>query len=156
MTRIGILSAIIIGTVGLTFSFAQAGEIKAGSKQWATAEQLIANERSAWRNYAQRDLEASGKLLAEDYADVQSDGTVLDRAGHLAFVPDANLEWHELDRFHVFLLAPDAAVVTYRARARDRGAKEEYRAEVTAGWSRRGKRWINTFYRETPTPSKPE
>lgn len=151
MRRSGFLSAIVFGVLALVLACAQAGEIKAGSKQWSLAEQLIANERAAWSNYAKRDLEASAKLLAADYADVQTDGSVLDRAGHLAFVPEANLEWHELDRFHVFLLAPDAAVVTYRARARDVGAREEYQAEVTAGWSRRNKRWVATFYRETPT-----
>lgn len=159
MRGLGILFAISLCSLALLCG-AQAGEIKPGSAQARLAEQLIAHERAAWRNYAERNLEASATLLAEDYADVQTDGTVLDRAGHLAFVPEANLEWHELDRFHVFLLAPDAAVVTYRARARDRGAKEEYQAEVTAGWSRRGKRWVATFYRETPTPpapaSKPE
>lgn len=146
------VAVIVFGSVGLTLPSAQAEELKSGSLRWATAEQLIGHERSAWRNYAQRDLEASGKLLAEDYGDVQTDGTVLDRAGHLAFVPQANLEWHELDRFHVFMLSPDAAVVTYRARARDRGSGDEYQADVTAGWSRRGRGWVNTFYRETPTP----
>lgn len=116
------------------------------------ARQLVANERAAWDKYAKRDLEGSKPLLAADYADVQTDGTVLDRNGHLAFVPEANTEWFELDRFHVFRLSDDAAVVTYRAQARDKGSSDLYIADVTAGWSRRGKRWLATFYRETPTP----
>lgn len=118
------------------------------------ARQLIAHERAAWEKYARRDLEGSRPLLADDYADVQGDGSVLDRGGHLAFVPEANVEWHELDRFHVIRLSPDAALVTYRARARDRGAQEVYQADVTSGWSRRKGRWLNTFYRETPTASE--
>lgn len=153
--RTGILETILALLLAAALGPVRAGELRPGSAQWPLAEQLIANERAAWENYARRDLAASAKVLAEDYADVQTDGTVLDRAGHLAFVPEANLEWHELDRFHVFLLAPDAAVVTYRARARDRGAQEEYQAEVTAGWSLRAKRWVNSFYRETPTPPEP-
>jgi glyoxylase I family protein len=115
------------------------------------ARELVAHERAAWDKYARRDLEGSRPLLAGDYADVQGDGSVLDREAHLAFVPQANVEWHELDRFHVIRLAPDAALVTYRARARDRGADEVYQADVTSGWSRRKGRWLNTFYRETPT-----
>jgi hypothetical protein len=117
----------------------------------ALARQLIANERGAWDKYAKRDVEGSRPAMAEDYADVQGDGSVLDREAHLAFVPEANVEWYELDRFHVIRLSPDAAVVTYRARARDRGAKDPYEADVTSGWSRRKGRWLNTFYRETPT-----
>lgn len=117
----------------------------------ALARQLVANERGAWEKYVRRDLAGSRPPMADDYADVQGDGSVLDREGHLAFVPEANVEWHELDRFHVFRLAPDAALVTYRARVRDRGAQDVYQADVTAGWSRRKGRWLNTFYRETPT-----
>ena len=49
-------------------------------------------------------------------------------------------------------LSADAALVTYRARSRDRGANGLYQADVTSGWSRRDARWVNTFYRETPTP----
>lgn len=115
------------------------------------ARELVANERAAWDKYARRDLEGSRPLLADDYADVQGDGSVLDREGHLSFVPQADVEWYELDRFHVIRLAPDAALVTYRARAQDRGAEEPYQADVTSGWSRRDGRWLNTFYRETPT-----
>ena len=118
------------------------------------ARELVGHERAAWDKYARRDLEGSRPLLADDYADVQGDGSVLDREGHLAFVPQADVEWFELDRFHVIRLAHDAALVTYRARARDRGAKgPPYQADVTSGWSRRDGRWLNTFYRETPTAS---
>ena len=127
----------------------------------ALTRQLIASEHGAWEKYVRRDLAGSRPPMADDYADVQGDGSVLDREGHLAFVPEANVEWHELDRFHVIRLAPDAALVTYRARARDRGATEVYQADVTSGWSRRKGRWLNTFYRETPTapeaaPATPE
>lgn len=117
------------------------------------ARQLVSHERAAWDTYARRDLEGSRPLLADDYVDVQTDGSLLDREGHLAFVPQADVEWFELDRFHVVRLARDAALVTYRARARDRGAQDLYQADVTSGWSRREGRWLNTFYRETPTAS---
>ncbi len=116
------------------------------------APQLIGNERDSWKKYVARDLDGSRGLLAADYADVQGDGTVLDREGHLAFVPKADVEWHELDRFNVFLLSEDSAVVTYRARSRDHGTKHVYQADVTAGWSRRDGKWVATFYRESPTP----
>lgn len=146
-------AAMLLCSAAMTSGAARAEEIRADSPRWATAQQLIGHERAAWSNYAQRDVEASRRLLAADYADVQTDGSVLDAAGHLAFVPQAKLEWHQLDQFHVFALAPDAALVTYRARARDRGASETYEAACTSGWSLRGKSWVNTFYRETPVPA---
>ncbi|TDU25820.1 uncharacterized protein DUF4440 [Panacagrimonas perspica] len=143
-----LLSASLIGIAGC----AERAQDAAPAKAADVAPQLIQNERDSWRKYAARDLEGSRPLLAADYADVQTDGTLLDREGHLAFVPKANVEWHELDRFNVFLLSPDAAVVTYRARSRDRGVQETYQADVTAGWSLRNGQWVATFYRETPTP----
>ena len=119
------------------------------------APMLIERERASWAKYVARDVDGSRPAMAGDYVDVQSDGKVLDREGHLAFVPDANVEWHELDRFNVFRLAPDAAVVTYRARSRDKGSKDTYQADVTAGWSLREGQWMATFYRESPTPPEP-
>ena len=74
----------------------------------ALARQLVAHERAAWDKYVRRDLEGSRPLLADDYADVQGDGSVLDREGHLAFVPQADVAWHELDRFQVIRLAAAA------------------------------------------------
>lgn len=147
------LVAMLLAAAGLLLlPGLRAAQIGPGTKQWSLAEQLIGHERAAWDKYVRRDLEGSRPLLAVDYADVQVDGSVLDREGHLAFVPEANVEWYELDRFHVFLLSADAALVTYRARSRDRGANGLYQADVTSGWSRRDARWVNTFYRETPTP----
>lgn len=149
----GSLAAILVLCVAsLAGMTACADAAKGGAQKAAIATELVENERTAWKKYVARDLEGSRPLLAADYADVQTDGSVLDREGHLAFVPKANVEWHELDRFNVFLLAPGAAVVTYRARSRDHGDTETYQADVSSGWSLRDERWINTFYRETPTP----
>ena len=148
----GSLVAILLLSTSLFAATARAEPPKkAAARNADVAPLLIQHERDAWKKYVARDLEGSRPLLAADYADVQGDGTVLDREGHLAFVPKANVEWHELDRFNVFLLAPDAAVVTYRARSRDKGVKEVYQADVTAGWSLRNKQWVATFSRETPT-----
>ena len=146
-----LLSASLLGTTACNERSSNDVPAKAAD----VAPQLIQHERDAWTKYAARDLEGSRPLLAADYADVQSDGTTLDREGHLAFVPKANVEWHELDRFNVFLLSPGAAVVTYRARSRDHGSEEIYQADVTAGWSLRNGQWVATFYRETPTPPEP-
>lgn len=143
--------AVLLTLAGLLLPAVRAAEIGPGMEQGALAAQLVGHERAAWKAYAKRDVEGSRPLLAADYADVQTDGSVLDREGHLAFVPEANLEWYELDRFHVFLLSADAALVTYRARARERASTETYQADVTSGWSWREQRWVNTFYRETPT-----
>jgi hypothetical protein len=151
MTTRSFATAIVVASLAMLLASTPAPAERLDPAH-ALALQLVANERAAWDKYVRRDLEGSRPLLADDYADVQGDGSVLDREGHLAFVPQANVEWHELDRFHVIRLAPDAALVTYRARARDRGAEQTYQADVTSGWSRRQGRWLNTFYRETPTP----
>jgi len=149
--RAMLLCAALIGTAACS----ERSPEQAPSKSADVAPLLIQHERDSWKKYVARDLEGSRPLLAADYADVQSDGTLLDREGHLAFVPKANVEWHELDRFNVLLLSSDAAVVTYRARSRDRGVQETYQADVTAGWSLRNGQWVATFYRETPTPPEP-
>lgn len=116
---------------------------------------LTGYEREAWATYARRDVAAAPARLAADYSDLQTDGTVLDRAGHLAFVPEANLADYSLDQFRVFRLTPDSALVTYRARSRENtasGPGPQSVALVTSGWARRDGRWLNVFYREVPAP----
>jgi len=66
---------------------------------------LIGYEREAWAAYSRRDVAAPHRLAA-DYSDLQADGSVLDRAGHLAFVPEANLASYELDQFRASASAP--------------------------------------------------
>ena len=117
-------------------------------------QQLIRHERDAWAAYSRRDTSAPNRL-AQDYSDLQADGTVLDAAGHLAFVPEANLASYELDQFRVFRLSPESAIVAYRARTRENtpsGPGPTATALVTSAWALRGGRWLNVFYRETAAP----
>lgn len=132
---------------------AAAEDVTESARHRTLVQTLTAYEREAWAAYARRDLAAAPARLAADYSDLQADGTVLDRAGHVAFVPDANIASLELDQFRVFRLSPDAALVTYRALFRENttaGPGPRNVALVTSGWARRGGRWLNVFYRETP------
>lgn len=131
---------------------AAAEDVTDAARHRTLVQTLTGYEREAWATYARRDVVNAPARLAADYSDLQADGTVLDRAGHVAFVPDADLASWTLDQFRVFRLSPDVALVTYRARSRENtatGPGPESVAWITSGWARRGGRWLNVFYRET-------
>lgn len=145
--------------LALSLAFVMVGEPRAEDVTAVPAQQslvrrLTGYEQEAWRLYARRDVRNSRRRLAADYSDLQADGRVLDRAGHLAFVPTASLASWRLDQFRVFRLTPTSVIVSYRARTRDRaegGETAESTALVTSGWALRRGEWLNIFYRETPS-----
>ena len=130
---------------------AKAEEVRPGSPHASLAEQLVAHERRTWELYARRDVAALAALTAEDYSDIYPDGTVVDRAGYLADVAQVRVDSFALSDFHVFMLAPESALVTYVARGVGQTPRAgEIRSEVavTSGWALRNGEWRNVFYRE--------
>ena len=151
--RLAILASclVLLGVVGA----ARAEDVTTVAAQQTLVRTLIGYEREAWAAFSRRDVAAAPARLAADYSDLLTDGGVLDRAGHVAFFPEANLASYELDQFRVFRLSRDAALVTYRARVRQNtssGPGPATTALVTSGWARRRGRWLSVFYRENPAP----
>jgi|GEM_PF-5417259 len=145
-----LIAAAVFGLVMTLSVPAYAEDIREGSAFWATAQTLIANERTAWEVYQRRDTSAPD-LLTPDYVEVLEGGEVNGRAAHLAMIAEADLPSYALDAFVVTRLTDEAMIVTYEADWTD-SAGEAGRLAVTSGWAVRGGSWMNVFYRETPLP----
>ena len=131
---------------------AQAQEIGPGSPRAALVRSLIARERAEWSAYQARDRAA---LIAEtpaDFADLYSDGQVVDRKRWLDDMDKVEVERFVLSNFHAFALSDDVVLLTYRGeawgRARASGEKMHNLAATSAAWALRGGKWTNVFYGE--------
>ena len=106
---------------------------------------LIAHEHETWSLIQRKDLKAFASYLAEEFYDVFPDGEERTRSELLEFLSEADLKNYRLADFRVTMLNQDAAIVTYQvhARALIQGNEIAMKNSVTAGWARRGGRWLN-------------
>jgi hypothetical protein len=145
--RAGLALALAAGATAAT-----AEEIVPGSPRAAQAQALVAREKAEWDAYRRKDRAA---LIAEtpaDFADLYSDGQVVDRRRWLDDMERVDVLRFALSDFHAFALSDDAMLLTYRgeawARAKADGRALHNVAAVTSAWARRGDRWLNVFYGE--------
>ncbi len=127
---------------------AQAGASR--GKNAAVEALLISNERRTWELYKKRDVKGLAELTAEDYYDIYPDGEAVDKKRYLADVLETEVRDYSPSDFKVVMLNASAAVVVYRAKVHGAAKGREIKSEVavTSGWARRGRRWLNVFYRE--------
>jgi len=127
-------------------------EIRPGSPKAALAEQLLAREKAEWTAYQAKDRAALIAATPEDFADLYSDGQVVDRKRWLDDMERVDVERFDLSGFHAFALSDDAILFTYRGEAwgvaRESRQKLHNVAAVTSVWARRGGQWLNVYYGE--------
>ena len=155
----------------LVYSFALGGFLAlfavallaAETKPSSLEQQLVAGETRFWELVKQKQFDAFAADVPADYVDIFPDGSVHGRAEVLDYIRGVDLRSYTLTDFHVVMLSPDAAIVTYVARARavetraqtrpaEKGQEAESHAACTSGWARRDGRWVNVFYRENDLP----
>jgi hypothetical protein len=115
------------------------------SERLSPAETLIACERETWSLIQRKDFAGFASYLAEEFYDIFPDGTERTKPELLEFLRGAELKEYHLSNFRVTMLNDDAAIVTYHADARAlvQGEEISLKEAVTAGWARRGGRWLN-------------
>jgi hypothetical protein len=106
---------------------------------------LIASEHETWSLIQQKDLKGFAAYLAEEFYDIFPDGQERTKSELLEFLGEADLKDYRLSNFRVTLLNQDAAIVTYQvdANAVIQGREVSMKNSVTAGWAKRGGRWVN-------------
>jgi hypothetical protein len=116
------------------------------------AETLIACETETWSLISTEGLAGICTLSADEFCDIFSDSKERTKPELLEFLSRAELKAYHFRNFRVTMLNEDAAVVTYRADARAsiQGKEVALRESVTAGWARRGEKWLNVFAVGTP------
>jgi len=113
----------------------------------SAGDTIIAHENETWSLIKRKDLKGFASCLAEDFYDIFPDGKERTKSELLEFLRGAELKEYQLSNFRVTMLNPEAAIVTYRveARASIQGEEVFMKNSVTAGWAKRGGKWLNVF-----------
>ena len=140
---------------------AQTGKRQVGSGSKSVEEMLIAYEQGSWEAVRRKDYKTFESFLADDFYDIFPNGQVVTKTELLQkYIRGVDLIDYALSDFKVIMLNRDAAIVVYTATAHGSESETASRAAatkgqviaihaaVTSGWARRGRRWLNVFYRE--------
>ncbi|MCE9564778.1 MAG: nuclear transport factor 2 family protein [Planctomycetes bacterium] len=91
-------------------------------------------------------------LLTEDHLSVTSWGGTQTREQSLKTLPDLKIKEYAAGKLKIMVLGPDAALVTYPL-----GLKGTYKGKelpatnfASAVWVRKGGKWLEAYYQETP------
>jgi ketosteroid isomerase-like protein len=96
-------------------------------------------------------------LMTEDHVAVTSYyGGPVDKAGQLKSLSDHQLTEYSPGKLKVTLLGKDSALVTYPLSQKGtyKGKEVAAKSFASAVWVRRGGRWLEAFYQETPLAEK--
>ena len=95
--------------------------------------------------------QALGQLLADEFVELGSSGRVWDKQGVLAALPGESGVRYSLENLRARRLAPDVALVTYRATRTELPAGRESHSLRSSIWQFRDGRWQMVFHQGTPT-----
>lgn len=107
--------------------------------------------------FAKRDADAARRLMTADHVAVTAYyGGPQTRDEQLKSLPDLKLTEYSAGKLKVTLLGKDAALVTYPLAVKGtfQGKPVPARSFTSAVWVKRGGRWLETFYQETPLPGR--
>ena len=148
------LALIVVVVTAAHVPYAQAQRRAAGLSETSVGDMLIAPEKKTWELYKNKDVKALAELTPDDFYDIYSDGTVVNKERWLRDMLGVDVKDSTLSDFKVIILTRDAAVVVYTAVAHgtQSGKEVSIHNAVTSCWAKRNGRWLNVFYRENPIP----
>jgi len=114
-------------------------------------------ERDSWDLAIKRDANAYKAFHAADFITVGGSG-VAGKASSEASAMDAQVRFDQcaLSNVDVRLVAPNAALITYRVKAAgiDHGKAFQLDSYASSLWMKRNGTWLNVFYQATPASSR--
>lgn len=117
------------------------------------AAQLQALEAALQSQAVRADSARLATLLADEFVEFGSSGTLWTRAATLAALPGEDFCPRSISDFHARLLADDVAFVTYRSQRHASGALPASASLRSSLWKWRDGRWQMTFHQGTPIPA---
>jgi hypothetical protein len=138
-------------------SFAYASLLSAQTEKTgkdALKETLVNLEKQSWEAWKNRDGKFFQGFLSDDHVEVGFGGPA-NKATVVAGVasPICSVKSYTVEKFDVTVLSADTAVVTYHA-AQDttcNGKPVPSPVWVSSLYVKRGDRWLNALYQQTPT-----
>ena len=106
-------------------------------------------EESHLRPEVLSDPDSLRALLAEDFVEIGSSGSVVNRAAVLQVVPGQPAFHWRIDDFHVRVLSPAVALTTYRLSAWSASETERSVTLRSSVWVQRERAWVLAFHQGT-------
>jgi hypothetical protein len=123
----------------------------------ALRDTLVALEKQSWEAWKNRDGKFFQGFLSDDHVEIGFGG-VTDKAAVVAGVgsPACVVKSYAVDRFELKTLGPDTALLTYYADQDTACGGNAVPSPVWVGslYVKRGGRWWNAAYQQTPTKRK--
>jgi len=119
--------------------------------------EITAKDTAIWDSLKKKDYDAFGRLLANDYLEVEDDG-VYDKPGILAYVKDLEISNTTFTNRKLMRIDNDAVILTY-----DVTARGTYKGQAlptapyhgAAAYVRRDGQWLGIYYQQTLTRTAP-
>jgi hypothetical protein len=119
-------------------------QTKAATPSAITYDQAVANEKNLFAADQKHDLDAIKSMVADDFVDINKDGSSEDKAGLLTEIPTLKLLNYEQKNFLVVAMGPYAYSISYDSDATVIGAdgKEAHAQNgLNTVWLWRDGRW---------------
>ena len=146
MKKIIMLMVMVI--VASPAVFSQMKSKEAGS---SVESQIIKMEKQAWEEWKNKNRAFVQNYLSDDAFFVYGDG-IVDKSQIVKAIGSCEFKSYLLDNFRFLMLDKNAALLTYTAAqniACD-GKTQPAMVRSTSVYVKRGGKWLNTFYMETP------
>ncbi len=145
MNKIMMILMIAIGVSSVAF-----GQTKM-SKDNSVETQIIALEKAGWEAWKNKDAKWFQANLTDDALSVRSDG-VTDKAQNIKDLPNCEVKSVSLDGFKFLMLDKNSALITFTGMqdAVCGGKTQPSTVRASSVYVKRGGKWLNAFYTETP------
>jgi hypothetical protein len=147
MKHVGVIVLVIFASASLAF-----GQGKQADEH-SVRESLIKLEKQSWEAWKRRDGKFYQDFLSDDHLEVGGGGTG-SKAEIVAFVgsPVCVVKSYSVDNFNLTMFDAHTALLTYHAEQDTTcgGKTVPSPAWVSSLYVKRGKRWLNAFYQQTP------
>lgn len=151
--KIAFLSFLIM----LTFHALSSAQSSSASDKLKLKNELIDLEKQSWVAWQKRDGSFYQTFLSDDHVEVGSRGTsskneIVDFVGS----PVCVVRSYSLDNFNVTIFSSDMALVVYHAEQDTtcNGKRAPSPTWVTSLYVKRGGKWLNAVFEETPESSR--
>lgn len=143
---------IMIMAIAIAASSAAFGQMKSKATNNSVDTQLIALEKQSWEEWKNKNGTFFQTLLTDEAVNVGVGGLSNKSQIVKSTSSDCEIKSFSVDNFKVVMLDKDAALLTYTAMQDGVCGGRTIPAKVFASsvYVKRGGKWLNAFYQETP------
>ena len=147
MKKMIMILAIAIGTLSIAF-----GQTKIASDSKLKG-QIIALETAGWEAWKNKDSSWTRDNVTAEFLLINSDGVSNKAQVIKATATDCDIKGYSLDNFNFVTLDKDSVLMTYTAKQDGVCNGKTIPANVRASvvYVKRGAKWLESLYMETPT-----